>query len=270
MCNLFCERDTRDLKLNLEFWQNRPRLMVNSLYIGLSQQMALRHQMDGVANNIANVNTTGFKRDQILFREFLVPAEEGGETVNYSYVLDFGTSVDMSNGELTPTGNPFDLALQGNGFFTVETEAGNRYTRNGHFSTDAEGTLVTSDGDPVLDSGGAYITFAPEDGAITISSDGTISAEFSELGGTQIGLVTFANLTGLKKEGGGLFNTDQVPTGAPEATVQQGMIENSNVNAVVEMTRMIDVSRKYQTTQRMIDAGFDLERSAIQRLGEVR
>lgn len=231
--------------------------------------MALGRQMDNIANNIANLSTTGFKREQILFREFLVDAQDGDKKVTHSYVLDFGSATDMSDGGLTATGNPLDLAIRGKGFFVVETEAGERYTRNGHFSMAADGTLVTSDGYPVLDNGGGYISLSPGDGAITIAPDGSLSAELAELGGIRIGLVTFDDLNLLTKLGGGLYNTDQIPIDATDATVHQGMTEESNVNAVVEMTRMIEVSRKYQSIQRMIDSGFELQRTAIRRLGEV-
>jgi len=243
--------------------------MVNSLYIGLSEQIALRHQMDGIAHNVANLNTAGFKREEVLFREFLVPAEDAGKKVNYSYVLDFGSARDLAEGSMITTGNTFDLAIRGEGFFVIETEQGERYTRNGHFSINDEGTLVTTSGDPVLDQSGRQLSFSPQDGEITISSDGSISAEFAEFGGSRIGVVTFDDLRAMKKAGDGMYETDQIPIDPEKMTVQQGKIESSNVNAVMEMTRMIDVSRRYQTIQRMIDAGYELKRTAIQRLGSV-
>lgn len=241
--------------------------MLNSLYIGLSQQMALRNQMDGIANNVANMNTTGFKREEVLFREFLIPAEDG---TNYSYVMDFGISRDLADGEMTATGNSFDFAIKGEGFFAVETINGNRYTRNGHFSLNDEGTLVTAAGDPLLDESGRQLTFTPEDGAITIAPDGRVSAEFANLGALRLSLVTFDNLKALKKIGNGLYETAQTPNDTEGSTIHQGMLENSNVRSVVEMTRMIEVSRKYELVQRLIDAGYDLERTAIQRLGQVQ
>lgn len=241
--------------------------MLNSLYIGLSQQVALRNQMDGIANNVANMNTTGFKREEVLFREFLIPAEDG---TKYSYVMDFGISRDMADGAMTATGNSFDFAIKGEGFFAVETTNGNRYTRNGHFSLNDEGTLVTAAGDPLLDESGRQLTFVPEDGRITIAPDGRVSAEFANLGALRLSLVTFDNLKALKKIGNGLYQTAQPPIEAEGTSIHQGMLENSNVHSVVEMTRMIEVTRKYQLVQRLIDAGYDLERTAIQRLGKVQ
>lgn len=229
--------------------------------------MALRHQMDGVANNVANMNTTGFKGETVLFREFLIPNEDG---TDYSYVVDFGIARDLSNGELIPTGNIFDIAIEGNGYFMIETGAGQRYTRNGHFSLNGDGVLVTADGDPVLNDRGRELTFSPADGAITINRDGSIAAEFVDGGFGRIGVVSFANVRGLTKVGYGLYETNQEPNPAENVTLHQGMLENSNVKAVVEMARMVDVSRKYQLIQRLIDAGYDLKRSAIQRLGRVQ
>lgn len=241
--------------------------MLNSLYIGLSQQMVLRNQMDGIANNIANMNTTGFKGEEILFREYLVPADDG---IDYSYVVDFGIARDQTDGDMSKTGNTFDLAIRGEGFFVIETAEGQRYTRNGHFQLNVDGTLVTVAGDPVLSDSGRYLTFDPDDGRIEILPNGTISSEFGSLGNIGFALVTFENLQLMQKSGHSLYETDQ-PTEEPEGTtVHQGMIENSNVQPIVEMTRMIDVTRKYELIQRLIDAGYDLERAAIQRLGKVQ
>lgn len=247
--------------------------MENALTLSLSNQMVTRRNMEVIANNIANMGTTGFKRESAVFEEYIVPVEttETGaapEKENLSFVRDWSVVHDMSNGNLATTGAPLDAAIEGGGFFVVSTPQGERYTRNGHFGRDDTGRLVTSTGHPVLDAGGGEIQFAPDETQIRIANDGTISTENGLRG--QLQLVTFDNLQTLKKEGDSLWASDQPATVDPASRVLQGMLEQSNVQPVVEMVRMIETMRSYQASTELLGAGEELSRRTIQRLGEVR
>lgn len=240
--------------------------MENALYVGLSQQMVLQRQMEILANNIANVNTTGFKGERPLFEDYVMAA---GPRTPVSYVLDRGTMRDLAPGAFSATGAPLDLAIEGDGFLSVQTANGPRYTRNGHLSLDADGRLVTSAGQAVLDDGGGEITLEEGAGAPTIAPDGTLSQGTNRIG--RLGVVRFADAQALEGAGDGLFAAapGQAAEPAPEARVAQGMLEQSNVQPVVEITRMVALQRRYQTMQSLLQNDADLQRSAIQRLGRV-
>ncbi len=246
--------------------------MDNSLLLSLSNQMVTRRNMEVIANNIANMSTTGFKRESALLEEFVVPVEvqDGGTAQRepLSFVRDWTVVHDMSNGNLETTGGTFDVAIEGEGFFVVSTAAGERYTRNGHFGRDDTGRLVTATGEPVLDDGGGEIVFAPDEGDIRIAQDGTISTNQGLRG--RLGVVTFDNLQALKKAGDSLWETAETPRPDPESRVLQGMLEQSNVQPVVEMVRMIETMRSYQASTELLSTSEELSRSAVRKLGEVR
>lgn len=243
--------------------------MENTLLIGLSRQMALARELDVIANNMANVNTNGFKARSSRFEEYL-DADASAETFPWpdrklSFVIDAGTPIDLRDGSAEPTGNPFDVAVRGDGFFTVETPAGERYTRNGAFQIDAQGRLVTSDGFPVLGEGGP-IRLEPGDVDVSIGPDGTISTPEGIRG--RLALVTFDNPQTLSNIGTNLFASQEAPRAALGARVEQGFVERSNVQAVYEMTRMMEVSRAYTRIASTLSSLNDLRRTAIQSLGE--
>lgn len=238
--------------------------MENTTYIGLSRQAGLRRAMDVIAHNIANANTPGFKSERLVFEEYLSNPQARD---SISFVQDVGNARDMDPGPLTSTGNPFDIALTGDGFFTVETPLGERYTRLGRFQLDAEGQLVTSLGHPVLGENGP-LTIPTDEGPVTIASDGTISTELGQVG--QIAVVTFEDPQLLRKAASGLFIApDDVEPQAPE-TIQlaQGMIEESNVQAILEVTRMIDIHRTHDSVARMIRQENDRVKDMIDALGK--
>ncbi|NWH08235.1 MAG: flagellar basal-body rod protein FlgF [Alphaproteobacteria bacterium] len=244
-----------------------------SLSISLSNQMALRRKMDVIANNLANLSTTGFKREIPLFEERPVnvsarDAEGGERNLMLTYVEDWGTLRDMSDGQMLKTGNPLDLGIAGDGFFQVQTPDGIRYTRNGAFTLDDTGRIVTSDGYPLLDDGGGEIVVDPTEGDLAVAKDGTLSNETGIIG--RIGLVTFDPTVELKKTGSSLFEADASPLPADDASILQGTIERSNVEAVVEMTEMIEVMRAYQHSTDLIGTSEEMTRRAVQKLGEVR
>ena len=235
--------------------------MENTIFIGLSRQMALRRQMDVVANNMANMNTTAYKRQTVLFQEYLVDAGTDGET---SYVIDYGLARDITEGRLEKTDNPFDIAITGRGYLVVETEEGPRYTRNGRLHLNEEGVLVASSGDPVLGQDGSEVVISAADGAIEIAADGTISTLLGVIG--RLDLVTFENSQALQPGAAGLYNTEETPIPATDARIRQGLLERSNVEPIVEMTNMINVLRSYQSSQKLLDTDHDLIRKAIESL----
>jgi flagellar basal-body rod protein FlgF len=247
--------------------------MENSLLIGLSRQMTLRREMDTIANNIANVNTAGFRSDRSIFQEHLMPvARADGFTRaadrRLSYVIDPGTATSFQPGTVDRTGADFDLALQGDGFFVVQTPQGERYTRAGNFQVNGLGQLVTPAGHQVLSEGGP-IVFTNDDGRVSIAPDGTISTAQGSRG--RVRVVTFANPALLKKEGDTEFSANGAqPTAAPVSTrIMQGMLERSNVQPVVEIGRLIEVNRAYQLVSQMVERTQDLRRSAIERLAQL-
>jgi len=243
--------------------------MDNALYIGLSRQMTLRRELDIVANNIANANTTGFKTEDLMVRtEAAKPARTLGGTNPVKFVLDDGVVRDFTQGAMTKTGGDFDLAIEGQGFFKVQTAAGERYTRDGRFTTSPEGTLVTQTGNPVLDEGGGEILIDPAQGPVTVGKDGIVSQGALALG--KIGVVRPDDLSTLSKDGDNLYrnttNANLQP--APDAVVHQGMLESSNVQSVLQITKLIEVQRAYESMAKMMDNTAELTRSAVERLGK--
>lgn len=247
-CGLFCNRIYE-------------QGMESALFVGLSQQMALADQMDVIANNIANASTPGFKGERMLFREYLMTDTDGQPV---SYVEEAGLDTDYAEGGIAATGNPMDFAIRGEGFFAVATADGVRYTRAGHFELDADRRIVTGDGDPVLGENGQPLTLAAGDALLEVAHDGTISAESGAIGKFQI--ATFSSLDALTKSPGGLFESAEDPVPATSAEVHQGVIEESNVEPILEITRMLELVRAYQSAQRSNDTGHDLQRETIQTL----
>ena len=246
--------------------------MDNLVLVALSRQVALARELDVVANNIANLNTTGYKADGSLFEEYLNSAGQSGGSV--SFVQDRGVWHDMSQGPIERTGNSLDVAIDGKAFLVVQTPRGERYTRNGSMQIDATGQLVTSDGNPVLGEGGP-IRLQPNDRQVSISRDGTISvregnSKVDSVRG-KLRLVTFANPQQLQKDGSSTFNAADGVSAQPTTTagVVQGAIEKSNVRGVVEMSRMIEITRSYTQIASLMQQQNDLGTAALDKLAEV-
>lgn len=226
--------------------------------IGLSRQVALRREMDVVANNVANMNTPGYKAERMQFAEYLVRPQKN---VPLSFVEDKGMIRDLTEGPMSKTGNPFDLAVSGDGYFIVGTDAGDRYTRSGRFQLDADGQITNHLGQPVLSAGGQPIVIPPGTRDVSITPDGTVSAD-TEVVGT-VGVVRFENQREMKREANNLYASEEAPQPADKSRVLQGMLEESNVNAVQEMTTMIGVHRAYASNQNMLQEEHDRMRRAI-------
>ena len=252
--------------------------MENASLVGLSRQIALQRELDVVANNIANLNTTGFKADSIVFHEHLMPVARAnsfsGNDRQISFVQDRATWIDLSQGPVQPTGNPLDVAISGNAFLSVQTPRGERYTRNGALQINNQGQLVTSEGLAVVGQNGP-IVFQPTDRDISIGIDGTISVrEGQNTIDAQRGklkLVSFDQPQRLQKDGTSTYMAPAgvTPTAPKDVRVNQGVIEKSNVNSVMEMTRMVEVTRAYTQIAGMLQNQSDMRRSAIEKLAEV-
>ncbi|HEU0118797.1 MAG TPA: flagellar basal-body rod protein FlgF [Alphaproteobacteria bacterium] len=219
----------------------------------LSNQQVLQRAMDVVANNVANASTTGYKRIGIEF-DTLLQRSTPKQSVNF--VVDRATYRDTANGSLETTGNPLDLAIQGEGYFQVQTPSGNRYTRGGSFQLNNQGEIVTASGQRVLDDNGQAIVVPDTSTQLNISGDGFVTARvdnganLSQLG--KIGIVKFANEQQVIPEGGGLYNTTQVSAPAEDSAIMQGTLEQSNVSPVMEMTQMIQIQRAYEQVSNLI------------------
>jgi flagellar basal-body rod protein FlgF len=241
--------------------------MENAQLIGLSRQIALQRQMDVVANNMANLNTTGFKAEQLLFEEYLMPVAKDRDFAfpdqRLSYTEDWATIHDMSPGSINETGNPLDVALDGEGFLTVQTADGERYTKAGSLAIDPTGTLVDLEGNPVLSELGP-INFTATDTDISITADGTIATNDGVKG--KLKVVEFADPQAATREGLNLWAGGD-PQAATQTRVVQGAVERSNVSGISEMTEMIRVQRAYESAASMQDKQDEMRRSAIQRLG---
>lgn len=241
--------------------------MDNAQLITLSRQLGLQRQMDVVANNLANINTTGFKSENIMFADYLMPTAEDGvfpqADQDLHFTDDWSTRHDMTLGAIEETGNPLDVAIDGGGLLSVQTPAGERYTRDGSLSIDASGTLVDTSGNPVLaDSGPVHFDSADTD--ITISPDGTISSSQGTKG--KLKLTQFSDAQALTREGDNYYSG----TGGSADTTSrfaQGSLERSNVSGVSEMVNMIRVQRAYQTIASMMERQDQLRQTAVQQLG---
>lgn len=229
-------------------------------YTTLTRLSGLAREMQVIANNIANAQTTGFRQQGMLFSEYI--ARTGTSDISMASGRIEQTS--LSQGVLSQTGGAFDLAIEGPGFFQIGTPQGTRITRNGVFTPDANGTLMTVDGNPLLDAGGAPVLVPPGATDIAISEDGTISTEGRPVG--QIALVTPVDPNKMVREGAMLFAAEggTEPVLAPR--IRQGFVERSNVDAVGQIARMIEVSRAYEMGQSFLDAEHDRQRDALKSL----
>lgn len=246
--------------------------MDNTLLISLSRQTALRRALEVTANNIANMNTTAFKADGVVFEEHLGAVARDNQFAaadrRISFVADRATWHDLRQGPVQQTGNPLDVAISGPGFLVVQAAGGERYTRNGALQISATGELVNSDGYPVLSDSGP-ITLQREDRNITIAADGSVSVGGQPRG--KLRFVEFAEPGRLQKDGSSGFVAPQgiVPQPAASSRLTQGAVEKSNVEGVVEISRMIEITRTYTTIAQMTQSRSDMRRTAIERLAEV-
>ncbi len=270
-------------------------MALKGVYTALSGAMAQSTKLDTIANNIANVNTPGYKRDQQVFSEYLTANEKEPTTIpiprdvaaiesfynmqggDKSYVHEKGTYTDFSQGSLKRTGGNLDLAIDGPGFFEVSTPGGIRYTRAGNFTMDGNGRLVTKEGYPVLKSADPgtpeserTIQFTTE-GNVSISDNGQVFQGENQLG--QLSLVNVSNPDSLMKIGANLYGPRPTMTPQlnpiPSPSLRQGFIETSNVNVVTEMTDMISTHRVFESTQKAMSAYDSMAEKLVNVVGKV-
>lgn len=244
--------------------------MDNTLLVSLSHQIASQRTMDVIANNLANMNTSAYKREEMKFDEYVHQSrpsqwQKGPQSIDF--VVNPGTIRDLSEGSIEQTGNTLDVAINGNGYFAVQTARGERYTRNGHFTLNAENQIVTEAGDPLLGDGGP-LTIAQEDGNVTIGADGVVSGDQGQIGKLQV--VRFNNERQMRKEGDTYLSTTEVATPADGGyTLKQGMLEKANIEPVTQMTDMINVMRSYEAVSNLINAQESMKRNAVSKLASI-
>jgi flagellar basal-body rod protein FlgF len=230
--------------------------------VTLARQVGLMREMTLVAGNIANAATTGYRREELVFTEF-VHASPGGDSLSMAAAR--ARTVDLAQGRITETGGTFDLAIEGEGFFLVQTPRGERLTRAGAFTPNEAGDLVTPEGHPLLDAGGAPVFVPPGAEVIGVADDGTVSADGAPL--AKIGLWRPAEPTDLVREAGALFRAE---AGAEPVLdggrILQGRLEGSNVDPVAEIARMIEVQRAYELGQAFLDRESDRRSKLIDTL----
>ncbi|MEM8569728.1 MAG: flagellar hook-basal body complex protein [Pseudomonadota bacterium] len=237
-------------------------------YVSLTRQAGLDKQLQTVANNIANVSTTGYQREDVVFAEMvdLLPVEGGAIAMTDAR----GRYTDLVQGALVPTGGTFDFAIEGDGYFRVMTPEGERLTRAGTFSKDGNGQLVNMDGHQFLDEGGGPIIIPFEAQNVNLSTDGTLSADGVPL--AQLGLFVPEDPTTVFREAGVLYRVDGeiIPVEPGSANIVQGFVEQSNVNAVSEMSKLIEVQRAYEFGQKLLDQEDERIKQVVQVLGQGR
>lgn len=239
-------------------------------YIALSRLIAQQRSMEVIANNVANAETPGFKGSQMLFAEHVYRqtgdgVAPGGREV--AFTEDRATWRSQEPGALQHTGNPFDVALSGDGFFVVRTPRGDRYTRAGRFSLSQTGGLVDVSGNAVVGADGRPIVLAPSDTRIEIGGDGSIRSENGPIGRMRV--VSFAAPQKLMAEGDRLFaagESQAAPQDVQRPGVVQGAFEGSNVRSVVEMTRLMTETREFQFTAQFVERESQRLTNAIQRI----
>ena len=256
--------------------------MIRGLYTGASGMLAEMARTDVISNNMANVNTTAFKKDRTFFRAFPemnihrihdpVPAGLDKVVDPRPFIGMMGTGVmldevntDFNQGHLITTSNPLDLAIRGEGFFQVQTPEGIRYTRDGSFSLSSNGYLVTKEGYYVLGENGPLQLL--QTGDITISQQGEVFVNDEYI--DRLNIVTFADLNQLQKQGDNLYFTDAVPEPLQDADVVQGALEGSNISIVAEMVDLISAFRAYEANQKVIQTHDTTLDRAINDVGRI-
>jgi flagellar basal-body rod protein FlgG len=245
--------------------------MNSGMYAAVSGNMVSMQRMEVITNNLANINTVGFKKDRLVFDTMLNsaknPTQPAGTLTDLSPLIDYAVEPDFSAGPLKQTSNPLDLALDGNGFFVVKTPQGKAYTRQGNFHLDGKGKVVTSDGFEVQAGGGPIVI---KGGKVEINEKGEVSVDGQQV--STLSVVDFPRPYQLQKIGSALF----VPSGpgmtgqpAIGAQVRQGALEDSNVQALMEMVNLIATTRLSESCDKTIQSYDEMASKAANDLGRV-
>lgn len=262
--------------------------MQNAMYSALFGALSNEHRVNSIANNLANVNTTGYKRDLLAFKDTMLLYAHDHIMEPVASIRDkkffpdpqhlsrtrIATSVtDFQQGGMKVTSAPLDLAISGEGFFKIDSPDGEFYTRNGHFTVNEEGAIVNERGWPVLSEGGA-VMIPPGTKDIVVAEDGRVFANGEEVG--QIGVMTVDNLANLEKQGYNMFRVrpgtevEETPVDPARSWIAQGFLESANVDAVYEMVNMIEAQRQYEAYQKIMQTSDSIDREAISKVGRGR
>ncbi len=231
--------------------------MDNTAYIMASKQMSAIRHLEVLSNNVANVNTTGFKADNVLFKQFLHKDIHDKTAMT----APLGSMLDLSEGAVKATNRALDVAISGPGFFIVRTPLGDRYTRAGHFKINKEGVLITPQGHRVLSFDGQEITFEDGDVEPIIGENGTVFVGAAERG--RIGVAEFDDYRKLRKLGNGLFTTSEDAKLSEDSIVAQGMLEESNVTSITEITLLAQIHKEVAETTHFINETYNMQRNAF-------
>jgi len=237
--------------------------MENAGYVSLTRQSGLLREMQLVANNIANISTTGYRKEGLVFSEYVVAMENGEPSLSMATANVRATQ--QIQGPLSNTNGRFDFAIEGPGFFLIDTPAGEQLTRAGSFTPNQNGELSTLDGYRLLDNGGAPIFIPPDAADVNVSADGTVSADGRPL--AQIGLFVPAEGSEMSRADGVRFLAPGGVEPVEDVTILQGFLEDSNVNAISEIARMIEVQRAYESGQKLLEKEDERIRNVLQTLG---
>lgn len=232
-------------------------------YVAITRQSGLLREMQAIAHNLANLATTGYRREGVIFAEHVRRLGPGEPALAMAHASARATS--LAQGPLAETGGTFDFAIEGEGFFLIETPAGERLTRAGRFTPDAAGELVTPAGHRLLDAAGAPVFVPPDARELRLAADGTLAADGAPI--AQIGLFRPAGGGALGREAGSLLVPEAGVEPAEDGRLLQGFLEESNVEPVTELARMIEVQRAYELGQSLLDREDERIRSVIRTLG---
>ncbi len=246
--------------------------MLNGLYTTARGMTAIEKENNVLANNLANVNTAGFKSDQVIYQSFpeilMKRLDQSGEHVIGAKGTGCKISETYTNyrpGHMEHTENPLDIAIMGEGFFAVESPEGVLYTRNGHFTLNQDGQMVTTEGYKLL---GEYGAIETNGNPVNIGEDGMIEVDGAVV--DQLRLVNFDNLQQLEKIGNSFYRAnDDVTEKSSSATLQQGFIEHSNVNIILGMTQLITATRSYELSQKVIQSQDETLSKAVNEVGRL-
>lgn len=239
--------------------------MDNPGYVSLQRQAGLLRELSSIANNIANANTNGYRRESVIFAEHVKALEQGDPSLSIA-TLDH-RFIDVRQGAISQTNGPLDFAIEGEGFFLVETENGPRLTRSGAFSLNGEGEIVNSEGRRVLDESGGAIAVPAGTRSITAATDGTIAADGQPVG--RLGVVA-ADPVYLVREGANMLRAERGYTPVDNPKVSQFAIEGSNVSPVTEISNLIEVQRAYESGARFLGDEHERIRNTIRELSSRR
>ncbi len=233
-------------------------------YVALNRQAGLLKELETVSQNIANASTTGYRREGVVFSEFVLGTGRSTESLSMGHA--HGRVIDLTQGALQQTNGTFDFAIEGDGFFLVATPEGDRLTRAGVFTPSAEGILVAPDGAALLDAGGAPVQVPAGAARVALGADGTLSADGQPV--AQIGLWEPEDPLQATRAAGARFDPGGLPVPVEDGRILQGFIEKSNVDPVAELTRMIEVQRAYELGTSFLDREDERMRSVIRVIGQ--